>query len=166
MRKALKRILQLLLLIGLLFAYKGYQISQYGPGEMEADHADVAVVTAVLLGARLELLNSYQMSANMAGDIDRGFAARVSGFDWGSLNEETTYSGDQLPDDLARVIRFNVDNLGGGGLPWFPTVDDILSERYFVYGLVMDVGENWVDAGRILLLRPTDQMVFYSWVKF
>ena len=166
MKKILRMLLQLAILFGLFFAYWGYQLSQYGPGEMESDHPDVQVVSSVLSGAEIVLLDSFAMSGSMTGDIDRGFAARVPGFNWGSLSEEIAYRGDRLPEDLARVVRFNAENLGLGDLDWFPGADDILSENYFVYGLAMDVqGEN-VDSGRILLLRPADQMVFYSWVKF
>ena len=163
----LKFLLQLGIFFGLVVALLSYQFSQYGAGEMDPGHPDVGVVSSLLRGAEIELTDSYAVYGNLSGDIDRGFAARVSGFDWESLNREATfYRGDQLPAELAQVVQFNAEHLGGGSLSWYPAAEDTLSLRYFVAGLSLDLQEGYVDSGRIVLLRPQDQMVFYSWVKF
>jgi hypothetical protein len=166
MKKLLRLLFQLAVLVALAVAFLLYRMSQIGPGEMQADHHDVALVASLLPGASLELTDSYQMSGNWSGDIDRGFAARVSNFDWQSLSQLNAYRGDQLPESLAAATEFAVNNLGQGDQHWFPSAAEIMTERYFVYGLSMGPGAEQTDGGQMLFLRPEDAMLFYSWVKF
>jgi hypothetical protein len=166
MKKLAKLLLQLAALGLLALAFLLYQMSQIRPGEMEADHPDIGMVASVLSGASLELTDSFQMSGNWSGDIDRGFAARVADFDWQSLSRVNAYRGDQLPGNLASATEFAVNNLGQGRQSWFPSAAEIMTERYFVYGLNIEPGDHHADSAQMLFLRPEDGMVFYSWVKF
>lgn len=171
MHPAIKQSLKAIALLATLFLGFNllimYQISRSGEGTLSANHPDVVTVARLLGGANLELVQSYSISGNWSGDIDRGFVARVLNLDEQALTEiEFTQRGDQLSEYSTEAVRFVAGNIGGQNTSWFPPAEELLTADYLIREVDVQGDTTLIDSARLLFLRPRDQMVFYAWVKF
>ncbi len=152
------------------YALLAVQLMGAGPGEMPRDHPDIRQVESLLGGARIEILNSYMVTGNWSGDIDRGFVGRISSTDSVESNTppllEAALPGDELPAPLRSAVRFLATHIGGDQADWFPGADEILTARYRVQALAVESQDAGVDSSRLLIIRPDDGMIYYGWVKF
>jgi hypothetical protein len=137
------------------------QISRTGESEIDEQHADFQLVQQLLDDARLELQESYNITGNWSGDVDRGFVASALEPGPRALNLfQIAERGDQLSGELAATVRFVADNIGNGQITWFPTADEILSADYRVQPMSINPRTGEIESPRLLILRPADQMVF------
>ncbi len=143
-----------------------YQLNNNGPGTLDQDDMAFRLVADLFLGSTVEMLDSYSMSGSWAGDNEKGFSARITG-----MNEESIAQmggitrGDRLTPTLDSAVEFVTDLLGGGQLSWFPSHEDIVSDKYYVYPLRLELIGQYPDSATLLIIRPADDVAFYGHVK-
>jgi hypothetical protein len=60
---------------------------------------------------------------------------------------------------MTQAIRFVTE--AGHEAPWFPSADELLSEKYYVFRSRVEV-TNGVSAAALIFARPSDRMIFYA----
>ena len=166
-RKLLKRIAGGVFVFALGILLFASSIFQFSQGPLNRDHPDVRNIRYLFGELEFELLDSYGVEGSWAGDIERGFVARVPGLaaQW-NRQFPAAVSGDALSGELLNAVSFVTQNLGGGVLHWFPRAGEVRTPNYSVQLLTVDVTGNSIDSSRLLLFRPADEMLFYAWVKY
>lgn len=113
-----------------------------------------------------EVVHSYESRTPLIADHLVAYAIRTTELDSreldGSLPNQSGRPrlwrrGDRLDTLSADAIDFAVPT---HEVPWFPTRDELKSQRYFVYRHRVSVSHG-VDFAMLIFARPADRMVFY-----
>ena len=71
----------------------------------------------------------------------------------------------ELGDEVSGVLDDAVDFLAGwlnsGEIPWFPSEEELRSDRYFVYPRSIYCHGVRPTAAQLIFVRPSDKMIFY-----
>jgi hypothetical protein len=105
------------------------------------------------------VIQSYQSSRSFTGDHLDAYSIKISHV---ALDELQTDDW-QRADIATGVYKEAIDFMSGWlhEIPWFPSMDDIRSQKYYIYLWRIDFHGKTPDAASIILIRPEDNMVFY-----
>ena len=106
------------------------------------------------------VIHSYQSSRSFTGDHLDAYSIGITHVD----NAELESDDWQRVDQAAGVHKEAIDFMSawlGDEIPWFPEIDDIRSDRYYIYLWGIEFHGSRPDAASIILVRPEDNMVFY-----
>lgn len=107
-----------------------------------------------------EILHSYKSPCSFTGDYSRAYAVKIS-----DIHIEELRGGDwQRADEVTGVYKDAVDFMSGWlgqEIPWFPAIDEIRSDKYYVYLLGFSFYGSKPDSASVVLVRPHDNMAFY-----
>jgi len=144
-----------------------WQISQFGVVKVSASDADVIEIENYFPSSQLQLVDSYAVTGNWSGDIERSFSARLIGLNQSDINLlPGVERGDQLSTENAAAVRFIVSNLGSGELHWLPGLMQISTEDFYIAPLSVVADGEFIDSARLILINPANQMLYYVWLKF
>jgi hypothetical protein len=157
-------------LIGLLAlaGFIGFNVwHSFGQADDVATFKDVRfVLNGCELGDQrfVKLIHSHVSARSMGGDHLDAYAINISRVSPSELlltEFGGWHRGDQLPkvmeDAVAFAGRFGISS----EIPWFPSETDIRGERYYVYLERSEYHGTHVSAIDLILIRPSDNMVFY-----
>ena len=130
-----------------------------------SDHANKKDVRFVLNWCRLgderieHVTESYESERSFTGDHLDAYAIKISHVDSSELQSNDW----QRVDKATGVYKEAIDFMSGWlhEVPWFPEMDDIRSEKYYIYLWSIDFHGSRPDSASIILIRPEDNMVFY-----
>lgn len=133
---------------------------------MNSDDPEVIQVAQYLQLPSLILQESYAVTGNWSGDIERGFSASIdSQVAEELLNFPGISRGDQLDAQSAAAVRF-VANSFGESVDWFPSSTQVSNQEFFVIPISIDADGEYIDSARLVLLDLANRLLFYAWVKF
>jgi hypothetical protein len=157
-------------LLGVL-AIAGFLAWQLGPASRTRDDsASIRDVRFVLNWCGLgdqriqSIAHSHVSGRSFTGDYLDAFAIRVSHVDASELTAPHDssggwYRGDQLPQALGEALDF----ISGwrSEIPWFPREEELRSSDFYVYSWEIVLHGTRPTATQLILVRPSDKMVFY-----
>ena len=129
-------------------------------------HAEGKDVRFVLNWCRLgderieEVIESYQSSRSFTGDHLDAYAIKISHVDESELQTEDWKRVDQATGVYEDAIDFMAMWLGGE-ISWFPDIEEIRSDRYYIYLWSVAFHGGRPDSTSLILVRPEDNMVFH-----
>lgn len=136
-----------------------------GNGNMSG-HAENEDVRFVLNWCRLgderieKVIESYQSSRSFTGDHLDAYSIKIS-----HVEESELISKDwQRVDTATGVYKDAIDFMAmwlGDEISWFPQIDDIRSDSYYIYLWSISYHGSSPDSTSIILVRPEDNMVFH-----
>jgi len=150
-------------------AYVAYQA---GPGNTDAiNSANKQDVRFVLNWCRLgderieAVIHSYQSARSFSGDHLDAYAIKISHIDPAELKKDEYGSGWFRCDQAEGVLKDSIDYLGGWlddeNISWFPRLDEIKSEEFYVYPWSIYFHGIRPTAVELVFLRPKDKMLYY-----
>jgi len=165
-------------LVGGLFLV-GSIAYQFGPGNRDKfDRASVHDVRFVLNGCGLgekrteRVVHSYQSGRSFTGDHLDAYQIKVSNLSIEELcppkkelGHGSWYRGDQLPKIPDEALQFIMGFSNDRVAPWFPTVEQIRTKKYFVQVSSVRYYGDRVSMAQVIIARPEDLMIFYISVK-
>lgn len=107
-----------------------------------------------------EVIESYQSSRSLTGDHRDAYAIKVSHVDESELQTEDWQRGDQATGVYNEAIGFMAMWLGDE-IPWFPEIEEIKSDRYYIYLWRVGFQGRRPDSTSLILVRPEDSMLFH-----
>ena len=125
------------------------------------DQANVALNWSGLGANRLEeVVKSYESMRSFTGDHLDAYSIKVS-----HVTPDELQTDDWQRVDIATgVYKEAIDFMAmwlGDEIPWFPEIEDIRSDKYYVNVWEIEFHRNNPDSATIILARPEDNMVFY-----
>ena len=146
----------------------GFLAYSFSAGNRDmAGHAEKQDVRFVLNWCRLgderikEVIESYQSSRSFTGDHLDAYAIKISHVDESELQTEDWHRLDQVSGVYKDAIDFMAMWLGRDEISWFPKIEEIRSDRYYIYLWSVDFHGGRPDATSLILVRPEDNMVFH-----
>lgn len=162
---------QALLAIAILvlgfYGLLAWQLSGSGEGTLPSDHADVRQVRSLFSSTQFEMLESYAVSGNWSGDIERGFKAHIEGVSIDELEQlSIVQRGDEFSPDYSVAADFVLENFGGADTNWVPAPESVKTSDYYLYPLSVEAQTQSIDSARLVLVSPANQLLYYFWLEF
>jgi hypothetical protein len=158
-------------LIGIIIFYVtlAYQMSTRKTKIVESDDQDVRFVLECFGRSHdqpMKLAHSYKAPATWSGDYMKAFAMKIAHIEESEIiQRHDVIRGDTLTPIIRSSVEFVTDFTDRDELRWFPTREQILSNACYVYPVRIVLYGTRPDAVHIIVIRPSDQMVFYACVK-
>jgi len=117
------------------------------------------VLSACNIGERSlkKVHHGYKTMAIFPGDHFGAYAIEISYLDVSALTPERGWTrGDQVSGELENAINNILGVYGSKNVKWFPKEREVKSADVFVYSLP------WKTFS-VVLIRPSDKMVFYAY---
>ena len=107
-----------------------------------------------------KVVHSFESGTHFSGDHFNAYAIRVTYLSESELSPERRWvRGDRLDDLMKEAVQFVTE--AGDRAPWFPTAEDLLSDKYYVWRWRVEVMDR-VSAATLIFARPADRMIFYA----
>lgn len=111
-----------------------------------------------------EVTHSYSSLMSFTGDHLEAYAIKISGVSLEELNRTSDFGtqwhrGDKLPPHIADAVSDT--GTWKSDINWFPVVEGIRTENIYVWSESVHYSGTRVTAYKIILIRPSDNMVFY-----
>ena len=152
--------------IVIFFAVTFYQIGTSDNRRISDDDPAYRFVTEWFGSGNTEMIDSHSPTGSWAGDSEKAFSVRFSGMDETRIAQIAgVMRGDRLTPALDSAVEFVSDFLDYGQTPWFPTYEDAISDKYYVYPMRLELLGVYPDSAQLLLIRPIDNMAFYGYIK-
>jgi hypothetical protein len=148
------------IVLGGLFVYHTTIGNRAVSGKAEKEDVRFVLNWCSLGDERIEeVLNSHQSARSFTGDHIDAYSIRISHV---SLDELQTDKW-QRADKATGVYKDAIDFMPGWlhYVPWFPTMDEIRSDHYYIYLWGIAFHGSSPDSASVILVRPEDNMVFY-----
>ena len=151
-------------------------IIAYQFGLANRDKVDLATkkdVRFVLNGCQLgeyrieNVINSYVSSRSFTGDHLDAYAIQLKYVSIAELTAKKDdyhrrwYRGDEVTGILDHAVDFLAGWLNSGDITWFPSVEELRTNRYFVYPVSIYCHGVRPTAAQLIFVRPSDRMIFY-----
>ncbi|KAA3633388.1 MAG: hypothetical protein DWQ08_01980 [Proteobacteria bacterium] len=158
--------LSLVVVIG-FYAMLAYQLGRSPHGNVDADDRDVRFVLDWFGSDRdVELKQSYRSSGSWSGDYTKAFALKLGEIDESEIARRGGVTrGDRLSPVIQGAVGFVTDFIDSESVPWFPRKSGVLTREFYVYPVRMEHIGSYPDSVHIMLIHPTDGLVFYAAVK-
>lgn len=150
----------------------GLLVFRMGPGNTDSSQtASKHDVRFVLNWCRLgderieEVVHSYVSARSFTGDHLDAHAIRITHVDPSELTKDDFGSGwarcDQVGGVLDDAIEFAEGWLHRDDISWFPTREELRSDRMYVYPWSIYCHGTRPSAVELIFVRPEDRMVFF-----
>lgn len=107
-----------------------------------------------------KVIQSYQSSRSFTGDHLDAYSITISHLEIEELMTDDWQRVDKVTGVYKEAIDFMAGWLGNE-IPWFPEIDDVRSDKYYIYLWGIEFHGSRPDSASIILARPEDNMVFY-----
>ena len=157
-----------MLFLGALFAY------WYGPGNKDKiDYADKDDVRFVLNWCGIgdsnfkKVINSFSSAKSFTGDHLEAFSIKVKHISIDELtdgpkNDDTIWHrGDKLDGIIDDAMSFLAGSLTNDIANWFPSEKELRTDRYYCSISTLYYSKETPIGGSLIIIRPSDNMVFY-----
>jgi hypothetical protein len=114
-----------------------------------------------------QVLHSYVSAQDITGDHSDAYAIKINKLEISELTEAgaSIDGGWYRGDKASPLLREAVGLASGIGGQWFPSANEILTERYYIWVWDISLHGLYPSAARIIYVRPEDKMVFYAEIK-
>lgn len=158
-----------LLFVIIFYATLAFQLSHRNAKVDEKDDQDVYFVTEYF-GLHhhepVKLEHSYKSTGSWAGDYMKIFAIKIAHIEESEIGQMQGWvRGDKLLPTIRGSVKFITNFTDRDELRWFPTSEQIFSSAYYVYPVRMVLYGTQPDSVRIMVVRPSDKMVFFAALK-
>ena len=114
----------------------------------------------------LTLEHSYHSSGSWAGDYMKMFAVKMVHIEASKIDQKPGWiRGDKLWPTMRNSVELITNFTNTDDLRWFPTREQIFTSAYYVYPVRMVLHGTRRDSVRIMVMRPSDKMVFFAALK-
>ena len=114
----------------------------------------------------MKLEHSYHSSGSWAGDYMKVFAVKMAHIEAFNMEQIPGWiRGDKLWPTMRNAVEFITNFTNTDELRWFPTREQIFASTYYVYPVRMVLHGTHPDSVRIMVMRPSDKMVFFAALK-
>ncbi len=150
-----------------MYALLAIQLAGVGEGTLDENHTEVLQVRDLMSPAQFTLLDSYAVTGNMSGDIERGFRASITGITSADLDSNGAFQrGDSLAASLESAVDFVLENFGNEESNWVPGPESVKTRDFYLYPMSIDAQDQYVDSARLVMVSPANQSLYYFWLKF
>ncbi|MCG8414648.1 MAG: hypothetical protein MI746_10565 [Pseudomonadales bacterium] len=168
MKASTKRtLLSFLAIVAGLYGLLAIQFAGVGEGILEENHPEVQQVRDLMSPAQFTLLDSYAVTGNMSGDIERGFRASITGITSAELESNGAFQrGDSLAASVENAVDFVLENFGNEESNWVPGPESVKTSDFYLYPMSIDAQNQYIDSARLVIVSPVNQSLYYFWLKF
>ncbi len=112
------------------------------------------------------VVHSFVSSRSLTGDHIDAYAIKIDHVTLDELNKTSTglddqwYQGDKLPQDISDAVS-DISLSRSDAINWFPSEKEIRSDAIYVWAWNVSYHEATPTAYDLILIRPSDNMVFY-----
>ncbi len=158
-------------LIGIIIFYVTltYQMSARKTGTVKSDDQDVRFVFesfGISQDQPIKLEPSDNASGSWSGDYMKVFAVKLAHIEESELIQKLdVIRGDKLTPIIRNCVEFVTSFTDQDELRWFPTSKQIFSDTYYVYPVRTVLHGTLPDSVQVIVIRPSDKMVFFAGVK-
>jgi hypothetical protein len=156
------------LVLGGIFAYRIGFGNKDKIGEISRDDARFVLNWSGLGDERIkEVIYSFESSRNITGDHIDVYAIEITHVDISELEEDSQnrvnawYRCGELEGVLKEAVEFSAGWANDSSRPWFPSLEDLHTDNYYVYSWSIDLHGIRTDACKLIFIHPENLMVYY-----